>query len=195
MDAVRTALIPPFFAAAGLVVVSGMAKLRHPNPAGRALASVRLPSGSWTVRGIGLAEMAIGTWCLFAPSPAAAISLCVLYAAFAVFLAVLMGAQGASCGCLGKLETPPNVPHLALDAAAAASAAVIAFGPPPGVVAFAGSLPFGGAAFVLGTILIGYLAYLCAAYLPEVFWSYGRSAGSTRTDGARRFAVGRGSEP
>jgi hypothetical protein len=195
LNAVRTALIAPFFAAAGLVAVSGLAKLRHPGSASRVLGALRLPAGPSAVRVIGLAELAIGTWCLFAPGRAAAVSLGLLYGAFAVFLAVLMKAGGASCGCLGRREAPPSVAHVVLNVAAASVAALVAFAPPAGVIAFGTRLPLGGVSFFVGTFLIAYLAYLSAAYLPGVFWSYGRPMGSIRVGAAQRFAIGRGSEP
>jgi hypothetical protein len=47
-----------------------------------------------------------------------------------------------------------------------------------------------GVPFVVGTVLIGYLAYLCVAHLPEVFWSYGRSGSSLSATGAQHFALG-----
>jgi hypothetical protein len=194
LNAVPIALVPPFFAAAGLVAVSGMAKLRHPGSATRALASLRLPSGPWTARVIGLVELAIGAWCLFAPGRAATVSLGLLYGAFAVFLAVLMRAGGASCGCLGRKEAPPSLAHIVLNVAAASVAAIVAFAPPSGVIAFGTRLPLGGVSFLAGTFLIAYLAYLSAAYLPGIFWSYGRREGSLRAGAAQPFAMGRGSE-
>jgi hypothetical protein len=189
VNAIRTALVPLFFAAAGLVVVSGFAKLKRPAAAGRALAALRLPSGPWAVRAIGLVEVAIGTWCLAASGPAAAVSLGLLYGAFALFVVLLMRARGASCGCLGRESSPPSIAHLVLDVTAATSAAVVAFAPPPGVIPFAARLPLGGVPFLVGTALIAYLAYLLVAFLPQVFWAYGRSEGSPRAAGAQRFAL------
>jgi methylamine utilization protein MauE len=185
-------LAPPFFAGAGLVVASGAAKLRLPGPAGRALAALRLPSGRWAVRSIGSAEIAIGMWCLLAPGRASAVSLATLYAAFALFLASLMRFAGpdASCGCLGGQEARPSLLHIVLDVSAAATAVLISLAPPRSVIAFAVDLRLGALPFVLGTALIAYLAYLAVAYLPEVFWSYDRSAaGSHHGPRARRFAL------
>jgi hypothetical protein len=141
-----------------------------------------------------MVEVAIGTWCLFAPGRAAAVSLGLLYGAFAVFLAVLMRARGASCGCLGRKEAPPSVAHIVLNVAAASVAAIVAFAPPTGVIAFGTRLPLGGVSFFVGTFLIAYLAYLSAAHLPGVFWSYGRPEASLRAGGAQPFAIGRGGE-
>jgi len=185
-------LIPAFFAAAGLVVFSGAMKLRHHGPAGRALGVLRLPSGPWTVRAIGLVEMGIGMWCLAAPGRASAVFLALLYAAFGAFVALLMRVRAplTSCGCLGNEESPPSLAHVVLDLAAAATAALVASSPPSGVIPFAARLPLGGVPFVTGTVLIAYLAYLAVAHLPLVFWSYGRSAAGSQDDPpGRPFAL------
>jgi hypothetical protein len=177
-------LAPPFFAAAGLLVVSGTAKLRFPMPARRALGALHLPSGPSIVRAIGLVEMGIGMWCLFAPSGTSAVSLSLLYTSFAGFLVFLMraGARVSSCGCLGKEDSRPSLAHIVLDIAAAATAALVASAPPPGVIASAARLPLGGVPFLLGTGLIVYLAYLAVAYLPGMFWSYDRSGAGSLPD-------------
>jgi methylamine utilization protein MauE len=184
-------LASPFFAAAGLLVVSGAAKLRHPEPAGRALASLGLPSGRRTVGTIGVVEIAVGVWCLFAPGTASAASLGLLYATFAVFLAFQLrtGLPAASCGCLGSHDAPPSLVHVALNVAAAATAALVAKVPLAGVVAFSASLSTRGVSFLLGTALIGYLAYLVAAFLPKSFWSYDRPSGPERPVRGGTFAL------
>jgi hypothetical protein len=171
-------LIPPFFASAALVVVSGASKIRRPGPPVRALEAARLPSTLLAVRALGLAEIAIGGWCLAAPGRTPAVSLGCLYLAFAAFLARLMSGPGrdATCGCLGALDVSPSLLHVALDLVAAGTSFAVAAGPPRGVLAEAGDLPFRGAPLLAGIILIAYLAYLAVAYLPTSFWSFGRGA-------------------
>jgi methylamine utilization protein MauE len=190
-------LAPPFFASAGLLVLSGSAKLRATGPAGRALAAVRFPSGSWSVRGIGTLEIGIGMWCLAAPSHSSSLALAALFAGFAMLLALQMKvrAPGASCGCLGTRETPASLLHIALDLVATAAAVLAAASHPRGILAHAARLPLRGAPFLLGTVLIGYLGYLAVAYLPEVFWSYRRTAAaSARSLPPRQFALTRAAD-
>jgi hypothetical protein len=120
------------------------------------------------------------------------VALAVLYASFAGFLVLVIGAgvPGASCGCLGDKEAPPTFPHVLLDVVAAAIAALTAVAPPQGIVAFSARQPLLGLPFLLGTALIAYLAYLAAAYLPELVTSYaGRTSGSTRSSQPRRFGL------
>jgi hypothetical protein len=185
-------LAPLFFAAAGLVIASGIEKLRRPGPAARALQAVRLPSGVWTARAIGIVEALVGLLSMFAPSRWSAGALAILYAAFAAFLLLLIRAKapGATCGCLGSQETPPSLLHLGLDVAAATTAGVVALAPPAGIVSFSTRLPLFGFSFLLGTALIAYLAYLVAAYLPQMFSSYaGRRSESDRSIAGRPFAA------
>jgi hypothetical protein len=186
-------LIPPFFASAALVVASGASKVRRPGPAARALEAARLPSTPLAARTLGVAEIAIGGWCLTAPGPIPAVSLGCLYLAFAAFLTRLMSSAGrdATCGCLGALNVPPSLLHVALDLVAAGTSFAVAAGPPRGALAEAGDLPFRGVPLLAGIILIAYLAYLAAAYLPTSFWSYGR--GAKRVTPAR-FALTPGSD-
>jgi hypothetical protein len=179
-------LIPPFFASAALVLASGASKIRRPGPAARALEAAGLPSTFLAVRALGLAEIAVGVWCVTAPGRASAASLGLLYLAFTAFLVRLMSSadRDATCGCLGVLDVPPSLLHVFLDlVAAGTSFAMAAGGPPQEVLAEARDLPFRGVPLLAGIILIAYLAYLAAGYLPTSFWSYGR--GATRVTPAR----------
>ena len=168
--------MPPFFAAAALIMASGAAKSWRPEPASRALAAAGLPPRRAGVRTLGLIEIGLGGWSLMAPSRASALSLGLLYLAFAGFLVWLMkaGGQGATCGCLGRRDTPPSLLHVTLDVLAAGTAVMVATTPPRGVLAEAARLPLAGVPFLGGILLIAFLVYLAAAYLPRSFWSYGR---------------------
>jgi hypothetical protein len=102
------------------------------------------------------------------------------------------GARATSCGCLGREDSRPSLAHLVLDAGAAATAALVASVPPPGIIASAARLPLGGLPFLLGTGLIAYLAYLVVAYLPAMFWSYGGTGSGSLLDASPRpFALTR----
>ena len=54
------ALTPLFAVAAIVLCVAGLAKLRSPATATRALHAVRLPAPVWAVRALALAEIALG---------------------------------------------------------------------------------------------------------------------------------------
>jgi hypothetical protein len=160
----------PFFLAAALLLLGGLAKIRRPAVASRALAAARLPSRWWAVRGLGLVEMVAGTWALLAPATPPALAVAVLYGAFAVFLTSLIARRvpAASCGCVGASEAPPSLLHVALDLIAAASALLVATSTIPSVGAYLGAQPLFGVPLAVGMATAGYAAYAAIAFLPAL---------------------------
>src|SRR6266545_2611931 len=159
-----------FFLAGALLALSGVAKLRSPNPTSAALRSVGLPERWSFVRAFGAAEVLVGGFALARPSALAASAVAAFYLAFATFIGLLLAAKvpGASCGCAGAREAPPSLLHVALNLVAAGTAALAAFDPPPNLVRFALDSPLNGVP-VLGLMVVtGYLAVLATAPLPEL---------------------------
>jgi hypothetical protein len=116
-------LTPAFATVAALLLVAGLAKLRRPERAARALAIAGLPGGAGAARTLGAAEAIVGAACLIAPGPALAAVLAAAYGAFALVVLRLRAAR-ASCGCFGAEDVPAGGLHAALDLAAAAVAAL-----------------------------------------------------------------------
>ena len=97
---------------------------------------MQLPSAQWLVRAGGIAEavvavaaLATGWWFL-------ALLVAASYLAFALFVigALRAGKPLSSCGCFGKVDTPPTMVHVVIDLAAVAIAvgvALVAAGIPP----------------------------------------------------------------
>lgn len=169
-------VVVPFFTAALVLGWSGAAKLRRPAGLSTALGSAGLPAGWGGVRLLAFAEVAVGVWCLARPSAAGAATMGLLYLGFCAFLSwlLLSGRPSESCGCAGDRDVPPSWLHVGLDAAAAGSAfgfAVSGRGA-PGIVGVAAGLPLHGISFLVGVVLLGYLSFLCAAYLPSALTSY-----------------------
>lgn len=169
-------LAVPFFAAALVLVLSGVAKLRQPGSLVRLLGSVGIPAGPVGVRAFSLVESAVGTICLIAPGRAAAMALGSLYVVFAAVLACILARrlEVASCGCAGDRDLPPSWIHVALNLAAAATALASAVTGPAfgGLAPTAAHLPLAGAGFVVGVATTAWLAVLCAAHLPTVLFAY-----------------------
>ncbi|MEZ5099204.1 MAG: hypothetical protein R3C15_05260 [Thermoleophilia bacterium] len=164
----------PFLAAAGLLLVSGIAKLRRPDAAADVLASFRVPGGRHAARAVGAAELGLAAWAIAAPDRAAAVAVCAAYALFAVVAAALVARTVplASCGCLGETRTPPSVVHVLLNVACAGVAAVAVAAPPPALDELLPSLPLGGAPFVLGVLAATWLAVAVLAHLPQALAAY-----------------------
>jgi hypothetical protein len=172
MDEAMSVLV---FVAAGLLVVSGLAKLREPGPASRALAGARLPSGRVAGRALGLVEVVVGAACLFVAGPWFRVATAVLYAAFAAFLVVLLRGDGStSCGCLGTKDAPPTTLHVVLDLVAAAAATAGAVTGSPSIQAAARVMPLRGLPFLLGLATAGFLAHATVAHLPRALTAYRR---------------------
>jgi hypothetical protein len=176
---IRELVAGPYFAAAGLLVAGGVSKLRHPDPATSALAAARIPGPRIGARALGATETMAGVAALFVPSRAGAAAVAFLYLSFAAFIGLMATGRLAapSCGCVGRREVPPGWLHVALDLGAFAAALVAAARPPDSVAALVGSTPLGGVPALAGIALIGALAYLAVAYVPELFFSYRRRPG------------------
>jgi hypothetical protein len=149
-------LLPPYLAAAGLLVASSVAKLRDPAPAADALAEFRLPATRFLVRAVSLVELAAALLMVGQPAFGAAVA-CVLYLGFAALvLAQLMRRSARSCGCLGSAALPPTRVHATLNVALAACCAFVR---PDPLGAFrhplAGSVVFLGAATTAWALAVG----------------------------------------
>ena len=168
--------VVPFFTAALVLAWSGAAKLRRPGQLVRALGAVGLPARPGSVRLIASAELGLGTLGLIRPTAAVAVGVGLAYLGFAGFLSFLLVERPAigTCGCAGDRDVPPSWLHVALDVAAAGSAlGFAAIGrSSEGIVGIAARLPLRGVTFLVGVSLLGYLAFLCAAYLPQALTSY-----------------------
>jgi methylamine utilization protein MauE len=128
---VSAALTGPFLAAAGLLCISGVAKLRTPQPASAALGILGFPAGPLLVRAAATVELCVGGLALAAGGRAAALVLAVVYAGFAG-LTVRLGEQRAACGCFGAGDAPSGRAQLALSVGLMALAAAAAIWPPDG---------------------------------------------------------------
>ncbi len=155
----------PFLAAAGLLVVAGVPKLRDPLPLVRALRAAGVPVGRHLVRVFAAAEVVVGGWALVAPGRLSALLVAAAYLVFTAFVARVLTRGGVlgSCGCFGKPDTPATRTHAALTGVAALTAVAVAIDPPRGVwtdVDTAGLTTAGLA------VVIAFLAWQLMAVLP-----------------------------
>ncbi len=119
-----TMLAGPFVIAVALLGAAGCAKAVSPAGTSGALRALRLPSRHAWVRLGGMLEVVLALGALATGNALLAALVAVSYAVFAVFVATALRAGTAlsSCGCLGKVDTPPHGLHVALNACAAAVA-------------------------------------------------------------------------
>jgi hypothetical protein len=159
----------PLFAAAVLLILAAVPKIRRPDDATRALRSTGLPSSDLLVRMLAVAELAIGVYALAVGDRLAALLVAASYAGFTGFVVLARSRDGvvSSCGCFGQPDTPPTRSHIVVTA-------LLALGALGGVVSPVGSVtrlfddPAKGLALaLLAAVCVGF-AYLALAVLPTL---------------------------
>ena len=162
-------LTPLVLAAAGLLLVAGVAKALRPRATSTALRLQGLPAREPLVRVLGAAEVLVAVAALLEVSFAAA-ALAVTYTAFTVFVgaALLRGRPLASCGCFAEPDVPPTPVHVLVTAALAASAAVVAAGSGGGLRDLLGASPLMAVGAAGSAALAGWLTYLVLTELPRL---------------------------
>jgi hypothetical protein len=168
----------PFLAFAGLLVVGGLLKVRHPHDTGRALRAAGLPVSGGAVRVAGLAEAVVATTAIVSGNRVAVAAVAASYLGFAAFVASALARHLplSSCGCLGQADTPPSAGHVALDLVAVAVTLAVVVRPLGPLDHVLSGQPFSGAALVilaavtafLVTVVMGPLAVMRAAPRPKV---------------------------
>ena len=161
--------VGPFAIAACLLGIAGIAKAAQPAATAGALAALRLPHRRWMVRAGGLAEALLASAALATGNEILAILVALSYAGFALFVAAALsrGTPLSSCGCFGKIDTPPHPMHIALDLLAAAAAIGVAAHGGTSIRAVFAEQPMAGVPFAL-LVMIGVAAAgLCMTALPR----------------------------
>jgi hypothetical protein len=138
-----------------LLLVTGAVKVGRPRDVARAIGEMGLPIAWWSGIGIGVVEIAVGVAALLHPNGLLAQG--ATYAIFAGWVAAALrrDAPLASCGCLGREDTPPSAGHLALNiVAVVVSFAAVTSGP---VVLIPG---LGGVAQVAVVVVGLFISYI-----------------------------------
>jgi hypothetical protein len=169
-----SAAICPFLAAAVLLVLAGLPKLRDPLPLVRALRSVPVTAALARrplVRLLAGAEVLLGVAALARPGTVTGLLVATSYLAFSAFVALALRRGGvlASCGCFGRPDTPPTSAHLLATALLAVSGLAVAVSPPdrsPFTVLV--DQPLLGLVGAGLTALLVWLCYLVIAVLPTL---------------------------
>lgn len=165
--------------AAGLLVPAGVAKLRTPAVARRALgAPARVGDGA--VRVLGAGELVLAAGVLVIGGPVLVGLLAVTYLGFAL-VAARQRSRGEGCGCFGvETETPTSLGHVVLDGVAAAAAAVAVVVSAPSLLAVV--VADGSALavpFLLGVVVAVASAQLLLTALPDLAAAARRGAGGS----------------
>ena len=157
-----------FFLSAALLLVSGGAKLADPAPTSGALRVAGLVSGSGVVYTLAVAEIATGAVSLLTGGAAAGWAMAALYGGFGWFVAFALRRRIpiASCGCFGKVDTPPSLVHLYLNGAGLAGGVWAALDHSPSLISSLGNQPMAGLPYMAFLAVGTYAAYLLLTALP-----------------------------
>lgn len=161
-------------AAALLLFVAGVAKVRTPGPAAQMLVTVwprirPVRRARLVARTVGVIEGAAAVATLVTGSRAAIVVLLLCYLVVtAVAVRLAFGRERASCGCFGAADGAVGVPHLVVDVAAVMVAAWAAARPPGGVGSLFDDGALTGVTLVLQVVLLTALAYLSLTALPAL---------------------------
>lgn len=113
-----------------LLILTGAVKIVRPHDVQRALVTLGMPRMPGIGIAIGVVELAIGIGALLIPF--FLVAQATLYSLFAVWVAVALRSSVpiASCGCLGRADTPPTAAHIVLNVVAAVISVGAIFGDP-----------------------------------------------------------------
>jgi hypothetical protein len=167
-------LAGPFAIAAVLLAVGGAAKAVRPRDTAQALTAVGVRFPRWVparvaVRIGGVVEVGVGVGALLVGGPVLCALVAVSYLAFTAFVVVALrrDAPISSCGCFGKVDTPPSLVHVVLDLAFAAVATAAAFTGDVALPDVLGDQPLLGIPFLLLVGIGCSLVFLAFSSLPK----------------------------
>lgn len=166
------ALTGPVLMAAALLLVSGAAKLRAPQPAVLALRAAGLPGGRLAIRALAAGELGLGVAGLAAAGRATALALATAYAAFAAF-ALVLARKRAACGCFGDGGAPATPAQALLSGLVAAACGLAAPWPPAGLAWVLQRPPATACGLIIGVAGCVYAAMIAYTALPDAWtaWS------------------------
>ena len=167
-----------FHAVAALLLVwAGVMKLVVPTPAALLLRGLGVANPDRWVKPIGCVEMAIGCIAVSVGGPFSALAVSVVYALFALVVLRALAVRVPSCGCFGRMESPPSWVHVGgnLVLAGASLATVTSGRSPADLFLLPGGERPGTALALLVTVgvLAGLFAVLFTA-LPELLHARSR---------------------
>jgi len=162
-------LAGPFTIACVLLAVGGVLKAVQPLETAGALRAMQLPSAQWLVRVGGVAEALIAVAALLTGWWFLALLVAASYLVFALFVigALRAGKPLSSCGCFGKVDTPPSLVHVVIDLVAVAVAVGVALAADVALPDVLADQPLAGVPFLLLVVIGVYLVFLAFTALPK----------------------------
>jgi hypothetical protein len=122
------------------------------------------------VRAGGVVEVVIGVVAIATGDPVAALLVAASYAVFTAFVVVALARDipVGSCGCFGKVDTPPSIVHVVVNAGAIVAAVAVALGPGGGIGDVLADQPLLGVPFLVLVAVATYAAFLALTLIPQL---------------------------
>src|SRR5829696_6650540 len=160
----------PFLVAALLLTAAGALKAWDPTNTVGALRKAGVPAAPGLVRAGGVVEVVIGAAAIVTGAPVAAALVALSYALFTAFVlyALVRHLPIGSCGCFGKVDTPPSAVHIVLNLGAIVVATAVAVRGGGGVGDVLADQELLGLPFLLFVATATYLAFLALTLLPQL---------------------------
>lgn len=160
----------PFLVAALLLTVAGALKANDPATTAGALRRAGLPVPPVVVRVGGACEVLVGVAAIVTGAPLAAAVVALSYLLFTAFVVVALRRHLpiGSCGCFGKVDTPPSFVHLVLNIGAIVTATAVALGPGGGIGDVLADQELLGIPFLLLVATATYAAFFALTVLPQL---------------------------
>lgn len=162
----------PFLIACLLLGAAGVGKAADPTMTVGALRGfgLRLPEVAvrTAVRVAGAVEAVLAGGAIVTGDPVLAGLVAASYLGFIGFVAIALARRLpiGSCGCFGKVDTPPSAVHIVVNLAAAAAAIAMATGESRGIASVLADQPLAGVPFLLLAAVGTYAAFTVLTVVP-----------------------------
>jgi len=161
----------PFLIAASLLAAAGVVKVVDPANAVGALRAFGVPVPSAAVRCVGAVEALLAVSAALTGAPVLAALVAASYLLFTAFvlMALARDLPIGSCGCFGKVDTPPSVLHVAVNLGAVAAALGVAVaGDGTGIGHALAAQPLAGLPLLLLVAVGTYAAFTALTVVPQL---------------------------
>ena len=160
----------PFFIACLLLGAAGVAKAIDPTMTVGALRGVGLRVPNRAVRAVGGVEAALSFAAILTGDSILAILVAASYLAFTGFVAIALFRHLpiGSCGCFGKVDTPPSGLHVLVNLGAVVASVGMAVGHGRGLVTVLAHQPLAGIPFLVLGAVGTYAAFTALTILPTM---------------------------
>jgi hypothetical protein len=161
-----------------LLAIAGARKLLAPGATRESIALVGLSVPAPVIRALGGGELALAGLAAIWPTRVTGGLVALAYAAFCVFVVLLMARNPGSavdCGCFGGADEVGRL-HLALNVLACGVAATSAAVGAHGIAWIVERSPVIAPSLIIGMLAATYAAYLAYTLVPRAWGSYGSGA-------------------